>query len=63
MIRLDTRHYRIEECAGTPLRFALDRKEPSERGVCLVNLRWSNCYEHLLAEMAADVLARMVVPL
>jgi hypothetical protein len=41
MIIHDSRDYRIEEFTNLPCRFAVDRKERSERGVCLVNIGWA----------------------
>jgi hypothetical protein len=41
MVIHDSRNYRIEEFTGYPCRFAVDYKERSERGVCLVNIGWA----------------------
>jgi len=45
MVIYDSRYYRIEAytglpCQGSHTQFAVDRKERSERGVCLVNVGW-----------------------
>ena len=56
MIYHDSRHYRIEECYNTPLRFALDRKEQQLDGhVSLNNLGWYQSLAMALTAMAQDV--------
>jgi hypothetical protein len=43
MIIHDSQDYRIEEFTGwkLPCRFAIDRKERLEQGVCFVNIGWA----------------------